>query len=209
MRFHLSIALTALACASLQAQSSNFEDSEMWKRTDSSFQKVRAAVNAYAEGKKEKEDPSLASSMKGKTYQGTGKDKFDKKSGVTEFRYKQKPGPGTEDYKMTRKFFGIKNPWIGSKTYEAPQANLKTKGRIANVDREFTDKTADTSAFYQANKNAPKQDDLRIKTDAVIVQGGAQGALNQINDRVGKEMTIDQVRDLLNKDRKISNAGSR
>jgi hypothetical protein len=34
-----------------------------------------------------------------------------------------------------------------------------------------------------------------------LVQGEAQGAMQQISDRVKKEMTIDDVRELLNKPR--------
>lgn len=177
-------------------------DSEMGKRMETSWQRAIAAINEGASGKKSKPDPLLENAMNGKAFNGVGQGKFNKSTGGTEFRYNQKPGPGS--YKMTRTFFGIKNPWLGAKTYVADKADLSTKSGIANVDRKFTDKQAKTSEFYQADKKAAKQEDLRIKTGNFIAQGETQGAFSQVNESIGKEMTIDQVRNLLNKERKAS-----
>ena len=204
MRFCLSIALLLFTCAGLLAQAQgDFANSEMYKRINGNLDKARAAINAGSEGKKIKTDPALESSMNGRTFQGMRSGSFDRSSGGTDFRYDQKASAG--NYKMTRTFFGIKNPWLGARTYEAQKANLNEKSLITNVDRKFTDKNAETKGFYQAEKKASKQEDLRIKSDtSFIAKGNSQGAVDKVNERIGKEMTIEQVRDLLNKSHKAS-----
>jgi len=91
MRFCLSIALLWLTCAGLLAQAQgDFANSQMYKRMNDSFDKARAAINAGAEGKKIKTDPSLESSLNGRSFQGMRSGSFDRSSGGTEFRYDQK-----------------------------------------------------------------------------------------------------------------------
>lgn len=204
MRFCLSIALLVFTCAGLLAQAQgDVTNSEMYKRINGNLDKARAAINAGSEGKKTKADPSLVSSMNGKAFQGMRGGSFNRTTGGSDFRYEQKASPG--NYKMTRTFFGIKNPWIGARTYESQKANLNEKGLITNVDRKFTDKNAQTKEFYQAEKKAAKQEDLSIKSDtSFIAKGKTQGSVDKVNERIGKEMTIEQVRDLLNKNHKAS-----
>ena len=208
MRFSIPIALLFAGCACLQAQFSNdYRDSQMYQRWDSSTKKAMAAINAGAEGKKTKVDKSLANPLGNKMYGSDEGAKFNKKSDAGTFRYDQKPGPGS--YKMVRNFFGIKNPWIGSKTYVADKANLPSNNVITNADRKFTDKKAQAGEFTPADRKVAGQEDKKIKTDIQFVaRGDSQGAITQANERLGKEMTIDQVRDLLNKSRKSTSAGS-
>ena len=206
MRSRLSICLWLIACAVAQAQLRNYEESEMYKRWDSSAKRVMAAVNNRAAGKKSGKDPMLENSMNNKAFQGGGKQKYDRAATIEEFRYDQKSVPGS--YKETRTFFGIKNPWFGAKTYESTTANLVSKGGMANLDRKFGDKEVKVNGFSQAEKTATKQEELRMKTGTFIPNGNTSGAVKQVNERLGKEMTIDQVRDLLNKESKTSAAGN-
>lgn len=209
MRLSLSIVSLLLTCVCTMGQVSmslRNSDSEMGKRMESSYQRAIAAVNNAAEGKKTKADPLLENSMNNKTFDGVGKGKFNKKSESGTFRYNQKPGPGS--YKMTRSFLGIKNPWFGTKVYAAEKADVESKSMVDDINRKFTDKQAKTSDYYQSGKAAPVQEDLRIKTDTFIAKGKTPGSTTQASERVGKEMTIEQVRDLLNKERKSTASGN-
>jgi hypothetical protein len=181
-------------------------DSEMGRRMESSWQRAVSAMSDTASGKKVKHDPLLENSLNNKAFNGVQQGKYDKSANSGQFRYNQKSTPGT--YKMTRSFFGIKNPWLGAKVYDARKADVETKTMVDDINRKFTDKQAKTSEFYQAGKSASKQEKLLMKTDAFVVKGETPGVMTQANERVGKEMTIEQVRDLLNKERKSAASGN-
>ena len=179
----------------------------MYKRWDSSTKRAMAAINAGTTGKKQKDDPTLENPMNTKAFQGSVTKKYDKASVMNEFRYDQKAS--TDSYKMTRTFFGIKNPWVGTKIYEPTAANIESKGQMANLDRKVVeDKKAKVGSFYQADKKATKQEELLIKTPTFIPIAETPGASKQASEKLGKEMSIDQVRDLLNKEKKTSASAS-
>ena len=103
------------------------------------------------------------------------------------------------EFSGTRSFMGIKNPWFGRRAYDAKSALLSSRLGL-DTSKSYALKPAVTESFSEVSKkaNATKQP-FPIKP--FMVQGKTQGALQQISDKVKKEMTIDDVRELLNKPR--------
>jgi transaldolase len=60
--------------------------------------------------------------------------------------------------------------------------------------------SAKTQKFYQADKQAARREQP-VKVSPYLGRGSAQGSLDQISDKIDKKMTIEQVREILNKDR--------
>ncbi len=105
-----------------------------------------------------------------------------------------------KEYPLTRSFMGIKNPWFGNKVMETKNADFWSKSVIKNADREVAVKRAEAVGFYDATKNANFGSPV-VPTPVFIPQASAPGAVSQIKDRINNKMTIDEVRDLLNKPR--------
>lgn len=103
------------------------------------------------------------------------------------------------EFSGTRSFMGIKNPWFGQRAYDAKSALLSSRLGL-DTSKSYALKSAATESFSEVSKkaNATKQP---VPIKPFLVQGEAQGALLQISDKVKKEMTIDDVRELLNKPR--------
>ena len=103
------------------------------------------------------------------------------------------------EFSGTRSFLGIKNPWLGQRAYDA-KSDLLSSRMGFDTSKPYALKPAATGSFSDASKkaNATKP---QVSTKPFQVQGEAQGALQQISDKVKKEMTIDDVRELLNKPR--------
>lgn len=103
------------------------------------------------------------------------------------------------EFSGMRSFIGIKNPWFGQRSYDAKSALLSSRLGL-DTSKSYALKSAATESFSEVSKktNATKQS---VPIKPFLVQGEAQGALLQISDKVKKEMTIDDVRELLNKPR--------
>lgn len=103
------------------------------------------------------------------------------------------------DFPDTRSFLGIKNPWFGQRSYEAKSASLSSRLGL-DISKTYALKAAATDSFPGLTKkaNTTKQ---AVSAKPFLLQGEAQGSLQQISDKVKKEMTIDDVRELLNKPR--------
>lgn len=163
----------------------------MLERIDQSRAKAMVAV------KTNKKDPSLASPLGSREFQGSNDAAFKKKKAAAmDFRFDQKVAPG--DYKMVRSFFGLKNPWFGRKVYVAEKANVFSKSLIPNADREVEVGKSQTREYYQAEKSVKTGDEI-VKTQPYFGRGAAQGAMDKLSERVGQDMTIDEVREILNK----------
>ncbi|MBU6182022.1 MAG: hypothetical protein KGR46_04345 [Verrucomicrobia bacterium] len=141
-------------------------------------------------------DTTLASPMQGKAFVGGGGAELGKSAAVREF-----PGAGKKaalgEFGGTRSFFGIKNPWFGERTFETGQAAMV---RDARVSKDFATRDARVGEFAAAERSA-KLGGSGSPVRPFLVRGEAQGALDGISDKVKKEMTIDEVRELLNKPR--------
>lgn len=105
-----------------------------------------------------------------------------------------------KEFSGTRSFFGIKNPWFGNRVFETKNAALSAAGGLAKLGSAFPVKDAATRGFAASGKSAP-MDSEGYKVRPYLVRGKAQGSLDQLSDRIHKEMTIDDIRELLNKPR--------
>ncbi|HEY5770511.1 MAG TPA: hypothetical protein VIS71_11760 [Terrimicrobium sp.] len=145
-----------------------------------------------------KPDMSLLNSMNGKKFDPGGSPLGKRAAESSKFLYDQKLS--TEKYRTVRSFLGLKNPWLGKMVYDSRQVSFGSKSSAANAGKTFPVESADARKFYQADKKAARRDEP-VKTSAYLGRGSAQGSLDQISDKIDKNMTIEQIRELLNKDR--------
>ncbi len=103
-----------------------------------------------------------------------------------------------KDYPFQHSFLGIKNPWLGGKVYETQAASTWSKSAIANADRAVPVKKAEAVGYYDATKQAAFGSPV-VPVRAFIPQAGTPGAVSQMSEKINKKMTIDEVRELLNK----------
>ena len=145
-----------------------------------------------------KPDMSLLNPMNGKKFDTGGSFRGKREAGSSKFLYDQKLS--TEKYRNVRSFLGLKNPWLGKTVHDSSQASLWSKTLVVNAGRKVPVEPAQTQKFYQADKRVARREEP-VKTSAYLGRGSVQGSLNQISDKIDKNMTIEQVRELLNKDR--------
>ncbi|MDX2079565.1 MAG: hypothetical protein SFU53_02155 [Terrimicrobiaceae bacterium] len=107
---------------------------------------------------------------------------------------------GIREFPFTRSFLGVKNPWFGNKVYDARKAGEWADARAFGSDRTFEARDARVTTFADENKKA-NFGSPEVPVQPFLVRGGAQGALSEISEKVSKDMTIDEVRELLNKPR--------
>lgn len=100
----------------------------------------------------------------------------------------------------TRSFLGFKNPWIGTKTMRVRPSPLMTRGgSLKNLEAAYsTPDVADARSHFDANKSAPQGGETAT-THSYQPRGTAQGAISMENEKISKKMTVQQVRELLNK----------
>ena len=143
-------------------------------------------------------DMQLGSPLQSKSYQDAagfsiqGANSSGKTFGTTQSRE-------LKTFQGSRYFFGIKNPWFGQRTYDAKSVTLSPRGG-AEVSKPYSVKSAAVVSFPASSQSA-NVSKPQVPLQPFLVQGEAQGAMQQISDRVKKEMTIDDVRELLNKPR--------
>jgi hypothetical protein len=142
-------------------------------------------------------DMELPNPMQNKSFDGGDRVRIREAPIVREY-------PGTKDapaqeFSGTKSFFGIKNPWFGNRVFDTREAPLMARG-AANLDAAYPVRDARTGDYRDSSKKAAV-DGSDMEVRPFLVTGGAQGALDQISDKIRKEMTIDEVRELLNKPR--------
>jgi hypothetical protein len=146
-----------------------------------------------------KPDMSQINPMNGKKFDGGGFFMKKTPSASSQFLFEQKTS--TEKYRNVRSFLGVKNPWIGKKVYESNQASVWSKTLVANQDtKKFAVKSAATGKFHEAERRAARREDP-FKTSRYLAQGSSQGRLDEISEKIDKNMTIEEVREILNKNR--------
>jgi hypothetical protein len=118
--------------------------------------------------------------------------------GSSSFLYTQKAS--TEKYENVRSFLGIKNPWIGRKVHESGEASVWSKTLIRNKNTAYPVESVSAGKFHEAERRASRREQP-FRTSANLAQGSAQGRLDQLSEQIDKNMTIEQVREILNKNR--------
>lgn len=179
------ILLALLACARAQEQ-----ESGMMSRLESSRAGALDAMN-----NPKKKHPELASSLMNKSFAANNKSLANRTAGTGTFKVDKKMAAGGQY--TTRSFLGIKNPWFGAKVVTPKKADLWTKSALVNTDTKFATKTAGVKDFAGVDKKLMNRDEVS-ETRPFLGKGNAQGALD-LETAKAKNMTIDQVRDLLNK----------
>ncbi|MFZ4681274.1 MAG: hypothetical protein ACOYMS_02130 [Terrimicrobiaceae bacterium] len=197
MRISAPIFFLLAAGVCSQAQKKEEPPMNMIERMDAGRNRAMAALNSGNQGKKTKPDPLLESSFSSRSFQGGSDARSGKSANVSPFLYDQKYG--AKKFESGRSFFGIKNPWFGNKVFTSSEADLWSKNLVANSDKKFSAGQAATKAFASEGKAAPVEAPVEAK--GFIAQGSAQGSVSKVTDRIHKEMTVEEVRELLNKNR--------
>ena len=97
----------------------------------------------------------------------------------------------------TRSFLGLKNPWFGGKVFATKEAASMPFYDVKNAG---FNKTANATAFYAGTKTASLGSPV-VPVTTFVPAPAAQGAVSRISDKINDKMTIDEVRELLNKNR--------
>jgi len=147
-----------------------------------------------------KPDMNLSSTMQGKAFGGKSGSLGLRQAGESKDSYAGVRDAYIKDFPFTRSFLGIKNPWFGGKVYDAKAADTFSKSIIVNADREVPVRKAEAVGYWDATKAANFGSPV-VPVRQYIPQPAAQGAVNQITDKINDKMTIDEVRELLNKPR--------
>lgn len=187
------IVLTIGAGRAVQA-----DEPGMIDRMDISAKKYMDAINAGSSGKKVKDDPTIQSQFNGKKFNGGESFTQGDKSGkMATFLYDEKVS--SKEYETKRSFFGIKNPWIGREIYNVKEAPLMARG-ILPGDKTFTTDDVETRAVPGMERQAfPNKGD--VQTKEYLGKGKSQGAVTQFGGQLTKKMSVEEVREILNKNR--------
>ena len=142
-----------------------------------------------------KPDMTLGNPLQNKSFSGTSAVPLGKSSAAGKEFY------GVRDANVkefsTRSFLGLKNPWFGSKVYGTkPNAGL-SKYDVKNAG---LNKTTEVPTYYASTKNANFGSPV-VPVSAFVPAPAAPGAVSKISDKINEKMTIDEVRELLNKSR--------
>lgn len=97
----------------------------------------------------------------------------------------------------TRVFLGIRNPWFGKKVYETRAAQELT--RYVLSDKGFNSRSVDTKPARDASKHAEGIDGAVDARD-FLARGKGQSSLDKAHPS-GPALSLDEVRDLLNRNR--------
>lgn len=144
-------------------------------------------------------DMELGSSLQGKEFSGSADFAGGgAASGLREFPGAREASVGR--FSGVRSFFGIKNPWFGEKVFDTGGAALLSGGMADSMVRGFDTRSASTAEYRDSGREASIDGD-GVALREFIVRGKAQGAMDSITESIHQEMTIDDVRELLNNPR--------
>jgi hypothetical protein len=104
----------------------------------------------------------------------------------------------------TRSFFGVKNPWFGKKVFDT-YASTATSRTAGEGNKKFQTEAFAVSEYDKSSRKdlvdantLPSQD---TKPRPYLVQPKAEGGVSRFTENLHKDLSIDDVRDLLNKGR--------
>jgi len=141
----------------------------------------------------------LTNPMQGKSFLGGGGVEM-KEAAVGRGTFAGVKSAPMKEFAGTRSFLGIKNPWFGNRVFETKSASLTGGGGLGKLDAAYPVRDAATREFSSSEKKANlKSEEIPVRP--FLVTGEAQGAFEQLSEKIHKEMTIDDIRELLNKPR--------
>lgn len=103
-------------------------------------------------------------------------------------------------YAFTRTFFGVRNPWLGPKAFDAKKASLYSRTTIPNLTNKMPVRKAEVVTF-DPQKDTANFGNPVVATREFRGDGAAPGAVSRMSEKITKDMTIQEVRELLNKPR--------
>jgi hypothetical protein len=164
----------------------------MLERIDLNTKRAMQAMDANA-----KSDPSLASPLASKSYKAGA---FEAKTfSVGAFSGTKSASAGTFE---TRSFLGIKNPWFGKKVF-ATDANREAQKAARESQQTYRTQAFAVRKYEQAGKADLRDATAELPSAAeprpYLVPGKTQGAMDRYTENLHKDLSIDDVRDLLNK----------
>jgi hypothetical protein len=99
----------------------------------------------------------------------------------------------------TREFLGIRNPWFGKKVYATEAA--RELNRYVLADRGYDSRAVETKAARDEGRAAALRDTTEADNSrSFALRGKAQGSIDASYPS-GGALTIDEVRELLNRNR--------
>lgn len=123
--------------------------------------------------------------FEGRTFQGTGEFTGVKSARTKEF--------------VTREFLGIRNPWFGKKVFATE--GTPDLHRYVVADREYSSRSVETRTVRDGERAARLDNRTEAEAGrAFLGRGKSQGAISAQYPSQGP-MTVDEVRDLLNRPR--------
>ena len=146
-----------------------------------------------------KPDLQRGNFLQGKAYQADGGMVL-RSSSESQATYSGAKDAYMKDFPYSRSFLGIKNPWFGGKVYDTKKADDWASRQMADGDRKVAVRDAVVSGYYQEDKQMNYGSPV-VPVREFIPKGATEGAVNQITEKISKDMTIDQVREILNKSR--------
>ncbi len=140
-------------------------------------------------------DMTLANPMQSRTFEGTGKLQSDKKANVSgRVGFADKTFIDDSSLK-TRSFLGIKNPWFGNRVVDVRKARLEASV-IPKAEAVYpVDKAEDRK--FDPGKAAVTSTEVPLRSFSP--RGSAQGAIDSVSDTAKKDLTVDDIREILNK----------
>ncbi|GAB4168162.1 MAG: hypothetical protein Fur0032_06370 [Terrimicrobiaceae bacterium] len=106
----------------------------------------------------------------------------------------------TGEFQTERSFLGIKNPWIGKKVFVTDKADNSLKVFLDGQTNTFSTKAVVTTAARETSRQAPAAAE-EVPTRKANPRAGAQGSLDSLADPLKKNLSVEDVREILNKNR--------
>ena len=100
----------------------------------------------------------------------------------------------------TREVLGIRNPWFGKKVYATEAA--RELNRYVLADRDYSSRSFETRAASDQDRAAPLRETTGgDNTREFLARGKAQGSIDAAYPSRGGALSVDEVRELLNRPR--------
>ena len=119
---------------------------------------------------------------------------------TTEKQFFGAKGANVKEFPLTHSFLGVKNPWLGHQVFDTKNASSWSKSVVMDADKKVPIRKAESIASSDAAKSAHLGSPV-VPVRPFVPVPSSQGALSQITDKITNKMTIDEVRDILNKSR--------
>lgn len=141
-------------------------------------------------------DMELSNALQSKKFEGEGRLNLNQAAGSDRTAIEAKP-IDARSYRETRSFLGIKNPWFGSKVVSTQPANLNSL-TVPNAEKAFPTRTAAAKTSSDSGHTSPEAT-REVPTKPYLGKGSAQGALDPFSEAANRKLTVEDVRELLNK----------